>query len=138
MVIYIGRKLGILLRNPIPDALFLATLHMSERIHKRKRSLQDSTVLLKMRMALNRLDALKGELDGIEETEAEELHISEHFLALENILKDAKKPVCYLFLALCAIVINDAPENRCIRRPEEGWRQEETSRFQVRESNRVG
>ena len=83
---------------------------MSERIHKRKRSLQDSTVLLKMRMALNRLDTLKGELDGIEETEAEELHISEHFLALENTLKDAKKPVCYLFLALCAIVINDAPE----------------------------
>jgi hypothetical protein len=115
---------------------------MSERTHRRKRSLQDSTVnLSKMRMALNRLDALKEELDGIEETE-EELHISEHFLALENILKGAKKPVCYLFFALCAIV-NDAPEsdffNRCIRRPEdlEGWRQEETSRFQVRESNRV-
>jgi hypothetical protein len=46
-------------------------------------------------MALNRLEALKEELDGIEETE-EELHtISNHVLrlALENILKGAKKPV---------------------------------------------
>jgi hypothetical protein len=45
-----------------------------------------------MRMALNRLEALKEELDGIEETE-EELHtILDHVLALENILKGAKKP----------------------------------------------
>lgn len=106
---------------------------MSERGHKRKRSLQDSPVdLSKMRMALNRLEALKEELDGIEETE-EELHtISDHVLALENILKGAKKPVSYIFLALYPI-INDAPEsdflNRCSRRPQEGWRHEETSRF---------
>jgi wobble nucleotide-excising tRNase len=67
---------------------------MSERTHKRKRSLQDSTVdLSKMRMALTHLAALKDELDGIEET-VEELHsISEHVVALENILKGAKKPV---------------------------------------------
>jgi hypothetical protein len=73
---------------------------MSERTQKRKRSLQDSTVdLSKMRMALNRLETLKEELDGIEEME-EELHtISEHVLALESILQGAKKPVCYLFLA---------------------------------------
>ncbi|KIK02961.1 hypothetical protein K443DRAFT_121674 [Laccaria amethystina LaAM-08-1] len=66
---------------------------MSERTQKRKRSLQDSTVdLSKMRMALNRLETLKEELDGIEEME-EELHtISEHVLALESILQDAKKP----------------------------------------------
>jgi len=61
--------------------------------HKRKRSLQDSTIdLSKMRMALNRLDALKAELDGIEETEEEMLAISEHVLELENILRGAKKP----------------------------------------------
>ncbi|GLB44047.1 hypothetical protein LshimejAT787_1502310 [Lyophyllum shimeji] len=66
---------------------------MSERTHKRKRSLQDSTVdLSKMRMALSRLEALKEELDGIEETEEELHNISEHVLALENILKGAKKP----------------------------------------------
>ena len=43
---------------------------MSEGGHKRKRSLQDSTVdISKMSMALTRLDALKDELEGIEETE---------------------------------------------------------------------
>ena len=75
--------------------------YMSERGHKRKRSLQDSIVdLSKMRMALSRLDALKEELDGIEETEVELHTISEHVLALENILKGAKKPVCVTFLGL--------------------------------------
>jgi hypothetical protein len=61
---------------------------MSERTHKHKRTLQDSSVdLSKVRTALTRLTALKDELDGIEETE-EELHtISEHVVALENILK---------------------------------------------------
>jgi len=104
---------------------------MSECTHKRKRSLQDSTVdLSKMRMTLNHLGALKEELDGIEETE-EELHtISEHVLALENILKSAKKPVCYL---VPAWAINNAPEsdflNRYIRGPQEGWCREETSHF---------
>jgi hypothetical protein len=58
-----------------------------------------------MRMALNRLEALKVELDGIEETE-EELHtISDHVLALENILKGAKKPVRCIFLALYLLLI---------------------------------
>ncbi|KAF8461185.1 hypothetical protein DFH94DRAFT_640978 [Russula ochroleuca] len=66
---------------------------MSESGHKRKRSLQDSPVdLLKMRMALSRLEALKEELDGIQETEEELKTISAHVLALENILKSAKKP----------------------------------------------
>lgn len=102
--------------------------------HKRKRSLQDSTIdLSKMRMALNRLDALKAELDGIEETEEEMLAISEHVLELENILRGAKKPVCCIFLAFCASVIDDAPESNLlychIRRPQEGWHQEETSQF---------
>ena len=71
-----------------------------ERTRKRKRSLQDTTVgLSKMRMMLNHLEDLKEELDGIEETE-EELHtMQEHVLALENILKSAKKPECYLFFA---------------------------------------
>jgi hypothetical protein len=67
---------------------------MSERTHKHKRTLQDSSIdLSKVRTALTRLAALKDELDGIEETE-EELHtISEHVVALENILTSAKKPV---------------------------------------------
>jgi hypothetical protein len=61
---------------------FLSTSHMSERTHKRKRSLQDSIVdLSKIRMALTRLAALKDELDGIEETEDE---LPVHVVALEN------------------------------------------------------
>jgi hypothetical protein len=106
---------------------------MPERGHKCKRSLQDSPVnLLKMRMALNHLKALKEELDGIEETE-EELHtISDHVVALENILKGAKKTVCCIFPALCAIV-NGTPESDLLnggsRRPQEGWHHEEASRF---------
>ena len=79
--------------------------------HKRKRSLQDSTDstigLSRMRMALNRLDALKAELDEIEQTEEEMLAISEHVLELENILRGhgVKKPVCCIFLVFCASVI---------------------------------
>jgi len=38
-------------------------------------------------MLLSRLEALKEELDGIEETEEELRTISEHVLALENILQ---------------------------------------------------
>ncbi|KAF8479244.1 hypothetical protein DFH94DRAFT_47310 [Russula ochroleuca] len=75
---------------------------MSESGHKRKRSLQDSPVdLLKMRMALSRLEALKEELDGIQETEEELKTISAHVLALENILKSAKKPKVS-FSTVCA------------------------------------
>ena len=49
-----------------------------------------------MRMALNHLEALEEKLDGIEE-----LHtISDHVIALENILKGSKKPVCSIFCAL--------------------------------------
>ena len=73
---------------------------MSERTHKRKRSLQDSPVdLSKMRMALHRLEALRAELDDIEETKEELDGISKHILALEKILKGAKKPVRCVFLA---------------------------------------
>ncbi|KJA14949.1 hypothetical protein HYPSUDRAFT_149754 [Hypholoma sublateritium FD-334 SS-4] len=66
---------------------------MSERGHKCKRSLQDSPIgLSKMRVALNRVDALQAELDGIQVTE-ERLHsVSKHVLALEGIVKGAKKP----------------------------------------------
>jgi hypothetical protein len=47
---------------------------MLECDHKCKCTLRDLHVnLLKMRMALNHLEALKEELDGIQETE-EELH----------------------------------------------------------------
>ena len=52
---------------------------MPERGHKRKRSLQDSHVgLSKMRMALDRLEALKEELDGIEETDTPSRIMSLH------------------------------------------------------------
>ena len=60
-----------------------------------------------MRMALNRLEALKEELDGIEETEEELLTISEHVATLEDILKGAKKPVSCIFRA---IITDDARE----------------------------
>jgi hypothetical protein len=63
-----------------------------------------------MRMALNRLDALKEELEGIEETEEEMQSISDHVLVLENILRGAKKPVCTKLLLIWA-VFNDAPES---------------------------
>jgi len=64
-------------------------------MHKRtKRSLRDTPVnLSKMRIALNRLTALKEELDGIEETEKEMESVMEHVNALEEILSRAKKPV---------------------------------------------
>jgi hypothetical protein len=80
---------------------------MSERTQKRKRSLQDSTVdLSKVRMALNRLEALKEELDGIEETEEELSIISEHLFALENIpVKGAKKPVCRIFRCILSLLL---------------------------------
>lgn len=66
---------------------------MSGRGHKRKRSLQDSPVdLSKMRMALQSLDALKAELDSIQETEGELDVIFKHVEVLEDILKSAKKP----------------------------------------------
>ena len=75
--------------------------------HKRKRSLQDSTVdLSKMRMALNRLEALKEELDGIEETEDELCIVLKHITAVEDTLKGAKKEtslshfICYLLLLM--------------------------------------
>lgn len=71
---------------------------MPEPSHKRKRSLQDSPVdLSKMKVALHRLNALKEELDGVEETEAELGAVMEHVAALEEILNSAKKPVCHVF-----------------------------------------
>jgi hypothetical protein len=48
----------------------------------------------KHRLALNCLDALKEELDGIQEMGEEWHAISDHVLSLENILKGEKKPVC--------------------------------------------
>ena len=84
---------------------------MSERGHKRKRSLQDSPIdVSKMRMALNRLDALKAELDGIQETEEELDGISKHDLALEDILTGAMKPVRPIYIAAWPIT-NDIAES---------------------------
>ena len=56
-----------------------------------------------MRMALNRLGALKAELDGIRETEEELDGISRHVEALEEILKGAKKPVRPIYIASWSI-----------------------------------
>jgi hypothetical protein len=104
---------------------------MLEHSHKCKRSLQDSPVnLFKIRTALNCLKALEEELDGIQETEEELDTILDQVFALEDILKDAKKPVHCIFPALCAI-INDAPESDFLscysRRPQEGWCHKETT-----------
>ena len=75
---------------------------MSERALKRKRSLHDTPVdLSKMRVALNHVDALKRELNGIEETEEDLRTILNHVYALENVLKGAKKHVRYIFRIIC-------------------------------------
>lgn len=64
------------------------------RSHKRKRSLQDSPVdLTKMKMAMQRVQALREELAGIEETEGEMEALVTHVNSLEEILRSAKKPV---------------------------------------------
>ena len=65
--------------------------------HKRKRSLQDSSVgVLKMSKTLEQLRALAAEFEEIEETEhdSEMPTIMEHVHKLEEILKTAKFPVC--------------------------------------------
>ncbi len=82
----------------------------------------------------------KDELEGIEETEEELCTISEHVLALENILRGIKKPVRLLILAVY-VVMNDGAEidilNRLGTRPEDCWRPEEAARFQTRENIQV-
>ena len=84
---------------------------MSERGHKRKRSLQDSPIdISKTKMTLNFLDALKAELDGIQETEEDLDGISKHVLALEDILKGAKKSVRPISIAAWPIT-NDIAES---------------------------
>jgi hypothetical protein len=69
--------------------------------HKRKRSIQDTSVdLSKMKMAISHAISLKEELAGIQETEAEMEAVMEHVHALQKILESAKKPkkqVCKLF-----------------------------------------
>ena len=66
----------------------------STRNHKHKQSLQDSPVdLTKMIMAMQRVQALKEELAGIEETEGEMEALMTHVNSLEEILRSAKKPV---------------------------------------------
>ena len=66
----------------------------STKSHKRKRSLQDSPVdLTKMKMAMQRVQALREELAGIEETEGEMEALMTHVNSLEEILCSAKKPV---------------------------------------------
>ena len=78
---------------------------------KRRRSLQDSPVeLSNMRMTLNRLNSLKAELNGIQETDEEMDTILKHVLPLEGILRGAKKQVCSILIVFYT-TINDAAEN---------------------------
>ena len=53
-----------------------------------------------MSRVLNRLDALKEELDGIKETEGEAEKITAHVAALEEILRRSQKPVRFLALLM--------------------------------------
>jgi len=65
---------------------------MSEKTHKRKRSIQDAPVdLTKMQLARQRLSALQEELAGIQETEHEMEEVMKHVEALQDILGTAKK-----------------------------------------------
>ena len=107
---------------------------MSEYGYKRKRGLQDSPAgLSKMSMALNRLEAIKKELDGVEKLEDELYYnVSDNVLALENILKSDKKEV-HMVPCIGAIVNNVAESNdffdRYRSRPRGGWCHEETPDF---------
>jgi hypothetical protein len=68
---------------------------MSAPSHKRKRSLQESTVdLSKLQLAKQRLLALKQDLEDIQETEEELVQIFSHVEALGKILDTSKKIVC--------------------------------------------
>ncbi|KAI0344376.1 hypothetical protein BDW22DRAFT_1427977 [Trametopsis cervina] len=79
---------------------------MSEPRYKRKRSLQESSVdISKMRVALDRVKALKQELEGIEETENEMEQVMKHIAALEDILSTSKKSVC-LFICIQPYLTN--------------------------------
>ena len=67
---------------------------MSEKSHKRKRSIQDTPVdLTKMQLARQQLTALQQELAGIQETEKEMEELMTHLDALQEILGTAKKRV---------------------------------------------
>ena len=67
---------------------------MSEKSHKRKRSIQDTPVdLTMMQLARQQLTALQQELAGIQETEKEMEELMTHLDALQEILGTAKKPV---------------------------------------------
>lgn len=65
-----------------------------QKVHKRKRSIQDTPINLnRIRSAMHRVSVLKEELAGIEETEVEVEAMMQHVSALEEILRGAKKPV---------------------------------------------
>jgi hypothetical protein len=51
-----------------------------------------------MKMAMQRVQALREELAGIEETEGEMEALMTHVNSLEEILRSAKKPVCGFLL----------------------------------------
>ena len=60
---------------------------MSEKSHKRKRSIQDTPVdLTKMQLAKHRLVALQEELAGVQETEGAMEEVMRHVDALVSIL----------------------------------------------------
>jgi hypothetical protein len=84
--------------------------------HKRKWSLQDTPVdLTKMKMAMQRVQALREELSGIEEMEGEMEALMTHVNDLEEIFHSAKKPVCgFLFVTCRRRIVADASADQRI------------------------
>ncbi|PPQ74684.1 hypothetical protein CVT26_007667 [Gymnopilus dilepis] len=64
-----------------------------QRVHKRKRSIQDTPINVnRIQSAMHRVSVLKEELAGIKETEVDVEAMMQHVSALEQILRGAKKP----------------------------------------------
>lgn len=73
-----------------------------ERPFKRKRSLQDDPAdVSKMKQVMKELNALREELEGIQQMESELEKAMEHIKALEKHLESSKKPVRMDILSLC-------------------------------------
>lgn len=61
-------------------------------VHKGKRSIQDTPIdVSRMRRLTSQLEALREELQGVDETEAEMAEVIKHVNLLETLLKESKK-----------------------------------------------
>ena len=73
---------------------------MSEKSHKRKRSIQDTPVdLTKMQLAKHRLVALQEELAGVQETEGAMEEVMRHVDALVSILGTGEELVSVVLVS---------------------------------------